>query len=63
MFKNKKKKCKLCNIDSLNNEFCRDCSKIKLFIRQYGMKLILDYIEKPIFLSPTAPYPPPHQLQ
>jgi len=56
MFKKKKKICKLCNIDIFNNEFCKDCIKIRMYIRSYGMKLILDYIEKPMFVNPTAPY-------
>ena len=56
MFK-PKKYCNLCNIQigKMDKTFCRDCNKIRMYIRENGMNVMLQFIQQ----SPLS-YPPPY---
>ena len=67
MFKKSKKYCNLCNIQigKLDKIFCRDCKKVRDFIRDNGMIKMLEFITKfPLHLNPPSapPLPPQHSF-
>lgn len=60
MFKKKKYSCVFCsdtNETSSKKVFlCKECRRIKSFLRQYGMKTLLSKIEHNIdYIKPSAP--------
>ena len=57
MFKNKKKySCVFCsNTNETSNKkimFCKDCRRVRDFLREYGVRLLLDKIDNS---KPSAP--------
>ena len=65
------KNCFLCNTDKKikTDKLCSDCVKIQVFIRNYGIILLLEFImntpkkseeKEKIIIQPSAPYLPPH---
>lgn len=51
MFKSKKYTCIFCSDVNENSKnkimFCKNCKTIRNFLHQYGMKALLEIIEKP----------------
>lgn len=45
--KNNKKACVMCSNSRFSNlKLCKDCQRVRDFIRLYGIKILMDFIEQ-----------------
>lgn len=52
VFKKKRNYCALCNIKIINKKYCKDCSQVSNYIRDYGLLSLLQFIRGS---KPSAP--------
>ena len=61
ILKKKKYSCCFCsNMTETSNKkimFCKDCRKVRDFLREYGIKSLLEKVEQSVYKA-SAPLPP-----